>query len=293
MGGGGGRAKRRKTHLFEDQYGTTESSDRDIGHGQRSSGKSIGSGGPRRGGSLEYVKHVPKFLQDHAHLLGHAPGKQEPRTYSSLCSVQQQTDADASKQHDDTEDDENEGLLQALQQQGPEILKEHPELAQLQNKRDAEVLKEEGNQAFKEKRYKDAVDIFTRCIALNDGDHVYYSNLAAALIELEQYDMAAARARECIRIHPEWAKGYVRLGIALLRQSNVESAHVLKKAKVLEPDMQGIDELLSKAIHLVQLQKQKKKDSCSTISNNNRGEGTKRSSLLSFHDDEEDDQGDF
>lgn len=279
---GGGRAKRRKTHLFEDQYGTIESSDRDIGHGQGSSGKTMGSGVPRRGGSLEYVKHVPKFLQDHAHLLGHAPGKPEPPTYSSLSSVQQQAGADASNDNDDVEEDE--GLLQALEQQGPGILKEYPELAMLQNKRDAEVLKEKGNRAFKEKRYNDAVDIFTRCIELDNGNHVYHSNLAAALIELEQYDKAVDHARQCVGLNPDWAKGYVRLGIALLRQGKVESAHVLKKAKVLEPDMQGIDELLSKAIHLVQ--QLKKKDPC-PATNNNIQEGTKRSSLLSFHDDEE------
>jgi len=281
MGGGGGRAKRRKTHLFEDQYGTTESSDRDVppmgrGSGGRSMG-GAGGGSGQRGGSLEYVKHVPKFLQDHAHLLGHGPPRQQPPTYSSLHSLQQQQN-DESHQGSSSSEDEEAGLLQALEQQGPEVLKEYPELALLQKKKDAELLKDKGNAAFKEKRYQDAVDIFHSCIELDETNHVYHSNLAAAYIELEQYDKAVDQGRECIRLNPSWAKGYVRLGIALLRQGKVESAHVLKKAKTLEPDMQGIDDLLTKAIHLVQEQRRR---------NVPREEGTNRSSLLSFHEDYE------
>lgn len=277
---GGGRSKRRKTHLFDDQYGTTTESssiDRDT---SRVSGTG-GGGSVRRGGSLEYVKHVPKFLQDHAHLLGHGPNTHNA-TYSSLHSTQQQQQQHGGReeQQQETDDDSEEaGLLQALEQDGGECVKEYPELAILQKKKDAEILKDEGNMAFKRKHYKDAVDIFTRCIELDGENPVYFSNRAAALLELGEYQEAVENGRECVRLNPQWAKGYVRLGIALLRQGKVESAHVLKKAKALEPDMQGLDDLLCNAVQLVQQQRAK----VAVVE--------KPSSLLSFlHDDDDDDE---
>lgn len=268
---GGGRSKRRKTHLFDDQYGTTTESsavDRDVSRGR------VGGGSVRRGGSLEYVKHVPMFLQDHAHLLGHGP-KTQNATYSSLHSTRQHQQ----KQETDDEDSEEAGLLQALEQHGGDLVKEYPELAILQKKKDAEMLKDEGNKAFTGKQYTNAVDIFTRCIELDGENPVYFSNRAAALIELGEYEAAVDNGRECVRLNPQWAKGYVRLGIALLRQGKVESAHVLKKAKALEPDMQGIDDLLCKATQLVHEQRRSKvavveKPSC----------------LLSFHHNEDDEE---
>lgn len=278
---GGGRSKRRKTHLFDDQYGTTATTDssavdRDASRVSRGTGGSV-----RRGGScLEYVKQVPKFLQDHAHLLGHGPTTQNA-TYSSLHSTTSTSQQQQQQQQQETDDEEEEekeaGLLQALEQDG-DLVKEYPELAILQKKKDAEMLKDEGNKAFVGKLYTDAVDIFTRCIELDGENPVYFSNRAAALIELGEYEEAVENGRECVRLNPQWAKGYVRLGIALLRQGSVESAHVLKKAKALEPDMQGLDDLLCKAIQLVQEQRRCKvavveKPSC----------------LLSFHHDDDDD----
>lgn len=35
------------------------------------------AGGSKRGGDLKFVRHVPKFLQQHAHLLGKGHQSQE------------------------------------------------------------------------------------------------------------------------------------------------------------------------------------------------------------------------
>lgn len=298
---GGHRTKRRKTHLVEDQFGGAEARDRNdsviaaSGSGQRGRGESsVSSSNPSlRRGSLEYVKHVPAFLREHAHLLGHGHAgnaQGQPATYGASHSRSQtqgngrydtEKGTVAQEEQDDEKHDVEEALLQALEQR-PELVKEYPELVSMQKKKEAEVLKEKGNTAFKEKRFEDAIDIFTRCIHLDDTNHVYYSNRAAAYIEMGLFEKAIDSARECVRLKSTWAKGYVRLGIALMRVGKAESVHVLRKAKALEPHLQGINELLSQAISLTKKPRDTAMSSeCDSKQHKNR--------LLSFEDDDDDD----
>jgi len=70
----------------------------------------------------------------------------------------------------------------------------------------ASVLKEEGNSALKEGRTAQAVDIYSRAIALEPRNHVLYSNRAAALAALGRYDDALNDSSQVIVLEPTWVK---------------------------------------------------------------------------------------
>ena len=84
--------------------------------------------------------------------------------------------------------------------------------------------KERAIEAFNEQNYRGAVDLLKKAIKLDPENHIFYSNRAAAYMALEQYDRALGDADECIRLQPEWAKGYSRRGAALFRMDKLVDA---------------------------------------------------------------------
>ena len=65
-------------------------------------------------------------------------------------------------------------------------------------------------------RYEDAVRHFRVAVRLDVGNATYLSNLAAALVGLKSYDEALASATRCTQLKPGWAKGWARMGAALM-----------------------------------------------------------------------------
>ena len=155
--------KRKKTHLVNDQFGEGGvSQDKDFGyHGGNKKGPGGGgsAGGGTRGQQLSVTKHLPKFLQAHAHLLG---SRQQAGGYEQLACEKEKKSSDDEREDDNPE----EALLQAVEQ-NPELLQQFPELKELHMKKEATELKLKGNKAFKEKNYDEAVDLFSRCIQLD------------------------------------------------------------------------------------------------------------------------------
>lgn len=45
-------------------------------------------------------------------------------------------------------------------------------------------------------------------------NHILFSNRSAAYASLRMWDKAIADGNECVRLRPDWAKGYCRLGAA-------------------------------------------------------------------------------
>ena len=79
-------------------------------------------------------------------------------------------------------------------------------------------------EAFNVQNFKRAEQHLSSAIELDPENHVFYSNRAAAYMALEQYDRALGDADECIRLQPEWAKGYSRRGAALFRMDKLVDA---------------------------------------------------------------------
>lgn len=57
----------------------------------------------------------------------------------------------------------------------------------------------------------------SRALSLNSKNHVLFSNRSAAYVGLEQYRKALADANSCIKISPNFVKGYSRQAYAYLK----------------------------------------------------------------------------
>lgn len=75
-------------------------------------------------------------------------------------------------------------------------------------------LKARGVKAFREGNYVKAAKWFSDAIAQDAKDASLYSNRAAAYLQMQSYQKSFDDAEACIRLKPEWHKGYVRRGLA-------------------------------------------------------------------------------
>lgn len=80
---------------------------------------------------------------------------------------------------------------------------------------DANALKDQGNKAFAAKQYDQAIELFSRAIALDPKNHVLWSNRSAAQCGKRQWADALEDAEETVKLNPAWGKGYARKGAAL------------------------------------------------------------------------------
>jgi stress-induced-phosphoprotein 1 len=77
--------------------------------------------------------------------------------------------------------------------------------------------KDKGNAAFKEQKYPEAVKYYTEAIkrgppSVNPEAHKLFSNRAACYTKLGAWNEGLKDAEECIKLAPEFAKGYSRKG---------------------------------------------------------------------------------
>jgi stress-induced-phosphoprotein 1 len=84
----------------------------------------------------------------------------------------------------------------------------------------SEELKARGNKAFAEKRYDQAISLYTDALDLDDTNHTIYSNRSGAYCATQRYRQAEADARKAIALKPDWPRGYTRLGAALEGQED-------------------------------------------------------------------------
>ena len=75
--------------------------------------------------------------------------------------------------------------------------------------------KNEGNEAFKAKKYDEAIRLYSEAIDLDHTSHVYYSNRAAAYLGKESWEEAARDGEECVHLKKDFVKGYHRWALAL------------------------------------------------------------------------------
>ena len=100
----------------------------------------------------------------------------------------------------------------------------------------AQKLKDEGNAAFTAGNWLNALGLFTRAIEMDYTDHVFYSNRSGANLKLLRTRDAVSDANQCIALKPNWAKGYSRLGAALLADMQPEEAvQAFKKGLNMDP----------------------------------------------------------
>ena len=84
--------------------------------------------------------------------------------------------------------------------------------------------KDKGNGLVKEKKYKEALDCYTKAIEIDPKDPILYSNRSAMHLNLSEFDQALADAEKAISIKSDYAKAYLRKGKALEGLNKVEEA---------------------------------------------------------------------
>lgn len=117
------------------------------------------------------------------------------------------------------------------------------------DKAKAAEAKAKGNTAFTAKDFKEAIKHFTEAISHDPTDHVFFSNRSACFASLEQYEKALEDGTECVKLKPDWAKGYTRKGLAeFFLQKYDDAAETYKAGLKLAPEDATLKEGLQKAM---------------------------------------------
>eukprot|EP00467_Chlorarachnion_reptans_P022463 CAMPEP_0114514598 /NCGR_PEP_ID=MMETSP0109-20121206/16241_1 /TAXON_ID=29199 /ORGANISM="Chlorarachnion reptans, Strain CCCM449" /LENGTH=598 /DNA_ID=CAMNT_0001694653 /DNA_START=148 /DNA_END=1944 /DNA_ORIENTATION=+ len=120
---------------------------------------------------------------------------------------------------------------------------------------------DKGKSAFVRKDYDTALKLFTQALEEDKKNERLYANRAATNIELSNFDEALEDAETCIKLKPEWHKGYYRKGVALEKLLRYQEARAaLKEGEKKAPEdaatkraLESIESLLNElAISLEQ-----------------------------------------
>ena len=77
------------------------------------------------------------------------------------------------------------------------------------------TLKNDGNKLLREGRYKEACYKYTEALKQDPSNPVIYSNRSATHTKLKNYELPLSDALECIKLNPQWSKGFFRKALAL------------------------------------------------------------------------------
>jgi len=77
------------------------------------------------------------------------------------------------------------------------------------------IVRPQGNSMLAKGKFSDAVWLYSLGLAKREGSHVLHSNRSAAHARLLEYDDALRDADMCIRVKPDWSRGYGRRAAAL------------------------------------------------------------------------------
>lgn len=117
------------------------------------------------------------------------------------------------------------------------------------SKEKAAEAKAKGNASFQAKNYKESIEHFTEAIKHDPSDHVFFSNRSACYASLEQYDQALKDGAECVRLKPDWPKGYTRKGLAEFFLNKLDDAAKTYEAGLkLAPEDAALKEGLKKVM---------------------------------------------
>lgn len=117
------------------------------------------------------------------------------------------------------------------------------------DKEKAAEAKAKGNAAFQAKNYEEAIKHFTEAIGHDATDHVFFSNRSACCASLGKYEKAYEDGKECVRLKPDWPKGYTRKGLAEFFLGKYDDAAETYQAGLkLAPEDATLKEGLKKAM---------------------------------------------
>ena len=105
-----------------------------------------------------------------------------------------------------------------------------------QTKEEAENLKIKGNEAYKNKHYTEAIDLYTKAIELNKSEPSYLTNRATAYLKLNDVESAVIDCKLALEIKPDFSKAYNRMSKCHVIKGDLKEASILlQRAIELEP----------------------------------------------------------
>jgi len=121
----------------------------------------------------------------------------------------------------------------------------------------AQLLKHRANQAFSSGNYRQAIELFTSCIALDPHEAVYFSNRSAAYAKVKQFELALSDGRKASRLREDWPKAHSRIGLALFGLEDFEEAlKSFEKVLELDPNDKLARESITKCTKCIERQRQ-------------------------------------
>lgn len=99
----------------------------------------------------------------------------------------------------------------------------------MSEKKTAEEYKALGNEAFSKKDFKTAIEFYSKAILQEPKNHIFFSNRSASHAGLQEWESAIKDAKECIRLDPEFIKGYYRLATAQLESKDYDASEATIK----------------------------------------------------------------
>ncbi|KAK6356492.1 hypothetical protein TWF718_000851 [Orbilia javanica] len=120
-----------------------------------------------------------------------------------------------------------------------------PAAPSAEDKASAEALKGRGNQAMAQKKYPEAIDLYSQALKLVPGNPIYLSNRAAAYSASSQHEKARDDAQAAIEADPAYSKGWSRLGLAKFALGDAKGAMIAYE-KGIQAEGKGGSEAMRK-----------------------------------------------
>lgn len=137
---------------------------------------------------------------------------------------------------------------QALGNAPDDVLDASADLQTLGTEIIPEAAKKAANGLFQQKKYAEALTLYTLAVELTDGQrHVYLSNRSACLQALGRWERAADDARRVVELEPAFAKGHLHLARSLVSlDRKIEACEVLEEGIEDGPeDASSLEKLLA------------------------------------------------
>ena len=113
-------------------------------------------------------------------------------------------------------------------------------------KKRAEELKQTGNDLVKQKKFEEAVHVYSKAIQLNPTS-IYYRNRAVANFKLHRFDDALEDCTNSIQIDEKYSKGYTsRADVHIALEQYQLALHDYERAREIDPNNTNLPRLINK-----------------------------------------------
>ncbi|KAJ1294176.1 hypothetical protein BS78_01G125500, partial [Paspalum vaginatum] len=110
-------------------------------------------------------------------------------------------------------------------------------------------LKLDGDKAVGRKDYLAASKLYGKAIELDPTDAILYSNRSLCLLKIGEETKALSDANSCIKMRPEWLKGYYRKGAAIMSLKEYKKAcDVFMAGLKLDPANTEMERMFREAV---------------------------------------------